>query len=164
MSRRDLVDVYVRHYLGQRGGALAAFHWARNQNGEGLGDILRAIGRWFQPALREIAPIAKSGLSSFIKSTSTAMDEGKSLQEAAKGALAPTMSNVLSSAGERVMSRLKGDQTGSGRKRRRHSKRKATRKVKGAQSGSGRRRRVYKGKRVAKKARSKKIRFLNANF
>ena len=153
----DLSDRYYRHYAGQMGGSLAAFHGSRHQNGEGLGDILRSIGRFLLPI---IGPIASTAATHFIKSTSSGMDEGKSLRDAAKGALAPTLTSTLTSASDQIMGRLNKFQTGGRRKRRRGTKKVAkTRKTKAAPK-----RRVYKAKRKGTKSKSKRIRFLNPNF
>ena len=78
-------DNYLQYYEKQRGGEITVFRGG--QQGDGLGDILRGI-------LRFIAPIALRGVSNFASSTLKAREQGSSWKDAAKGAIAPTLSAI----------------------------------------------------------------------
>jgi len=122
-------------YRGQVGGFIPVYAGVPYQYGNGLGDILRGIGRFLIPI---IAPIAQRAASSFFDSAVSGIREGKSIKEAAKGAIAPTVSETIDAAKSQVMKRI---QRGRGRvykrktnviKIKRSRKRKAPRKVKRA--------------------------------
>ena len=141
-----LVRAYTQHYQGGSG-ILPAFEGSLYQDGSGIGDIFRSV-------FRAIFPIFSSGATTFLKGAAEGLSQGKSLGDAAKGALAPTAQDIIGNTVNRVM------QKGSGRKRRKHSKkRKASHKKKRA---------VYKRKRktASKKRHSKrrKLSFDPVNF
>lgn len=100
-----LAQTYLNHYIGAQSGsgAYPVFRGSPYQSGQGLGDILRSIGRF-------LLPIATTAASAFIDTASGALSEGKSLKEASTYALRPTLKRTLESVGERI-------QSGSGRRR-----------------------------------------------
>ena len=103
----------------QYGGFIPVYSGAPNQYGNGLGDILRGIGRFLFPI---ISPIAARAASSFITNTSDGINQGKSFGESAKGAFAPALSETINAAKDQVMGKF---QHGSGRRRVYKSKNKA---------------------------------------
>ena len=133
----------MRYYTAQSGGSLPAFHGARQgQYGSGLGDMLRGI--W-----RTVFPIALHGIGSFINQTLKAKESGgparTSWGSAAKSAIAPTATTVISKSAEAYENLTKqgpSGQAGSGRRKGRPRKHRKTMKGKHQQqSGSGRRKR-----------------------
>ena len=125
-----LVRAYTQHYAGTQvgSGMLPAFEGAMYQDGSGLGDVLRSV-------FRAVFPIFSSGASTFLRGAAEGLGQGKSLGDAAKGALEPTMQDVLGKTVSRVM------QKGSGKRRKRRTKR---------APAKPRKRRVYKRKSHAK--------------
>jgi len=89
----------------QYGGYISVYAGSPYQYGNGLGDILRGIGRFLFPI---IAPIASRAASSFISSTAGGLEEGKSFKDSALAAIKPTISNTLESAKDQVMKRVQG--------------------------------------------------------
>jgi hypothetical protein len=177
----DCQKAFCRYYRDQIGGALPVFHGS-DQYGDGLGDILRGVFRF-------LVPIAKSAASKFITSTSSGLDIGQSLGQAAKSAILPTIGEAVWNVGKEALARHKGmesadqhirkwtpqlapppydekgpaDQKGTGnrrRKRRRTATKKVSRKRrKSSKVTTRKRKRVYKGK-----PRAKRLRFLPTNF
>ena len=135
MSLDHQYQAYLRYYDNQqRGGQFVAFRGARRwQKGDGFGDVLRGIFRWF-------LPVISSGASTFIKETAAAQARGDTLGDAAKSALRPTLGTVIGAVGNRI-------QGGSGR-RRRVAKRSRKRVYKASQKGG-------KGKSVKKRAKKR---------
>ena len=107
-----MYQLYLKHYSGQCGGGFPAYRGTTFQHGERLGDILKADWRF-------IAPIASSASASFVKDTSTALSNGKSLKDSAKQAILPAARSGIDRTIERIT-------TGKGR--RRAKKRKSDRK------------------------------------
>jgi hypothetical protein len=75
---------YCAYYESQMGGAQLRVFRGGIQSGAGLGDILRGVFRF-------LVPIALRGLGSFAGRTLLGAQAGKSLGEAAKAALAPSL-------------------------------------------------------------------------
>ncbi len=73
---------YCQYYDRQRGDEIPVFRGG--QHGAGIGDVLRGI-------LRFIAPIALKGITTFASSTIAARDKGASLADAARSAVAPSL-------------------------------------------------------------------------
>ncbi len=173
----DLSDIYCKYYQNQRGGGslpvfrgyggIPVFRGDAVQQGKGLGDILKAVARFLIPI---VSPIFGSAASSFITSTSSGINEGKSLKESAKAAISPTLSAGLSAAGDVAMARLGGKQGGSGRKRRKKSKGPKAKKPKVQKGGKRKVKKRKSPKRgsalyKAKKTRGRKVtRILPTNF
>jgi hypothetical protein len=140
-SNDQQVQSYLRYYSQQRGGQLPpVFRGARQwQKGDGFGDVLRGIFRWFLPVLT-------SGASSFINEAAAGQARGQSLGEAAKGALRPAIGSLIGAAAKRM-------QGGTGRRRskkRKSVKRKSVKRSK----------RVYKGsQKGGKSAKSRQSPF-----
>ena len=141
------------------------FHGS-DQYGEGLGDILRGVFRF-------LLPIATSAASKFITNTSSGLDSGYSLGHAAKVAFLPTLGETVLNVAKEGLARARGmdsaetQMTGKGhkgRKRRRVSKKRSSRKSKSnkvaGQKKQRKRKRVYKGKST----KAKRIRLLSTNF
>lgn len=157
-----------RNYL-QHGGDMPVYRGMPYQYGNGLGNILMRFGRFIFPFL---APIATAAATKFVTTTSDNLKEGKTLKESAKEAIGPTVSGVVSTTSQQVLDKI--NQKGSGRKRRRATRKKRnsrkTKRVAKTQTG-GRKRRVYKGTRKRRHSQAsnthstaKKLRFLNNNF
>lgn len=125
MSHDQQYQSYLRYYENQqRGGQYVAFRGARRwQKGDGFGDVLRGIFRWF-------LPVISSGASTFIRETAAGQARGENLGDAAKGALRPTLGSVIGAVGKRM-------QGGSGR-RKRVTKKSRKRVYKGRQKGGKR--------------------------
>jgi hypothetical protein len=107
---------------------------SREQQGDGIGDILRGALRFLLPALFK-------GASTFVGETLNANEKGASLGDAAKSALMPALNAAVS----RVQ---KGRGTTHRRKKVRASRSSGT-EVAHDQAGSGKAKRVYK--RVSEK-------------
>ena len=75
---------YCAYYDSQMGGAQLRVFRGGIQSGAGLGDILRGV-------LRFLVPVALRGLGSFAGRTLLGAQAGKTLGEAAKAALAPSL-------------------------------------------------------------------------
>ena len=95
----DRSTAYCQYYKSQLGGEIPIFRGG--QHGAGIGDILRSILRFF-------APVALRGISTFATNTMQAHERGSSLKDAARGALRPTISAMLSAGAQRM------PQTGAG--------------------------------------------------
>lgn len=108
-----MCDLYCQHYRRQLGGSFPVFAGIRYQQGNGLGDFFRSVGRFF-------LPIATNVAKQFITTTASGLSEGQMLKDAAKSAIAPTIAQGLSSIVEQAAAR---HQKGQGRRRRRHSSR-----------------------------------------
>jgi hypothetical protein len=129
----------MRENFDQVGGAYLQFYKQRGagdgtvvyrgsrrlQRGDGIGDILRGVARFMLPVLFR-------GAKTFLGETLDANSRGASFADAAKGALAPTVSAMTKKVVRRV-------QKGNGQRRKRSRKTK--------QTGSGQTKRVYKRKR-----------------
>jgi hypothetical protein len=76
---------YRAYYDSQMGGAQLRVFRGGLQSGAGLGDVLRGV-------LRFLVPIALRGLGSFAGRTLLGTQAGKTLGEAAKAALGPSLS------------------------------------------------------------------------
>ena len=114
------------------------------QDGDGIGDMLRGLlGR----AIPFLFPVVQSALNTFMDSAQKGMSEGKSAKEVLKGTLQPTLKSVVGGVGDQIRNY---SQRGSGRKRRRTSRK----RIKA--------RRVYKG-RKSHSRKTSKIRRLNLN-
>lgn len=151
MSRFDetLKDAFLHHYMNQRGdGQYPVFRGYPVQYGTGIGDFFRSIGRF-------LLPIFASGAKNFIQSTAGGLEQGRTLKEAAKSAIAPTLSGAVGDLSSGVVNKLAG--RGRGRKRKSRSK---------SKSKSAKRRRVYKGKKTKGRRRSKRKskKFVSFNF
>ena len=156
-------NLYLNYYKAQSGGRLSGFVGNKGQTGAGLGDILRGI-------FRTIFPIAARGANAFLSETLKARDGGVSWGEAAKAALAPATREVASGALSEIAKRVNSNQTGSGRKHRRRSRRVARRKFGSTSNNTpgmngGGSRRGYKRRRSThghtRKTHFKRIKFLN---
>lgn len=95
-------SAYCEYYAKQYGGELPVFRGG--QHGAGLGDILRSVWRW-------IAPIALRGLATFTSRTMEAHEQGASLKDAAKGAIAPSLGAMAQTFTSRMQP---AQQSGSG--------------------------------------------------
>lgn len=130
-----------KHYLSQSGGGAPSypvFRGSAYQHGQGIGDIFRHIGRWLAPFL----PVAVDAAKTFISGTASNLSQGKSIKEAAKSAISPTIKGAATGIGEAMASKING-QSGSGLRRGRRRR-----------QGRRTRKRVYKGashKRVVNK-------------
>lgn len=120
-----LSHALARHYLSQTGGGAGddypVFRGAPYQYGSGFGSILKTIGRF-------LFPIAASAAKSFISSAASGLSEGKSIKEAARGALGPAIESLGSDVTKHVASKVSGQQGGKG-KRRKSKRRKAKKQV-----------------------------------
>ena len=108
-----LVRAYTQHYTATQSGSgiLPAFEGSVYQDGSGLGDVLRSV-------FRAVFPIISSGASTFLRGAAEGLGQGKTLGDAAKGALAPTAQDIVGHAVNRIT------QKGGGRRKRRVYKRK----------------------------------------
>ena len=106
-----LVRAYTQHYTATQSGSgiLPAFEGSVYQDGSGLGDVLRSV-------FRAVFPIISSGASTFLRGAAEGLGQGKSLGDAARGALAPTAQDIVGHAVNRIT------QKGGGRRRKRHQK------------------------------------------
>ena len=151
-------DVYKRHYCNQCGGSFPVFRGLPHQTGSGLGDILRAVGRF-------VLPIFAPAASRFITSAAEGIKEGQTLKESAKRAVGPALSSALDSAGAHLTRKM----SGSGRKRRRaNTAHTSAKRARTTQTGLGksrrRRRKVYKRKPKKGHRTLKHARLISANF
>ena len=89
---------YCAYYGTQMGGAQLRVFRGGMQSGAGLGDILRGV-------LRFLVPIALRGLGSFAGRTLLGTQSGKTLGEAAKSAIGPSLS-VMAGHAAPAMSRF----------------------------------------------------------
>lgn len=139
-----MTNPYYRYYSSQIGGGplpFPVFRGSNYQSGAGIGNIFRSIARFFLPI---IAPVA----STFIRSAAGGLEEGKTLKEAAKSAIGPSLRQAGEATTSQILSRVQG---GSGRRRRKRivgAARKARAGVRRKTIARGRKRgrRVYKGK------------------
>jgi hypothetical protein len=153
-------EVYIRYYRQQRqsGGQLPVFRGSRHeQDGAGLGDILRTIFRVAAPMARRVAPVLLKGATTFARSAIRAHREGVPVGEALKQAVGPAVSDASNVAFQQFGGRRKraatkrktaslaggGDGVGAAKKRRRT----ATKRRKPQAGGKAKRR-----PRTAKKA------------
>ena len=139
-----LVQAYVDHYTQTGRGQLPAFQGTLYQEGAGLGDILRSF-------FRTVFPIVAPAASSFLGSALSGWNQGKSLKDAAVGAIRPAATMLVDATAQKLA------QKGSGRKRKRKSPKRKTPAKKRKPSPKTR---VYKR---AKKPRSK-VSFIPTNF
>jgi hypothetical protein len=102
------------------------------QYGNGLGDILRGIGRFIWPI---ISPVAARAASSFIGSTATGLNEGRSIKDAAIGAIEPTLGSTFNEFGAQVKRKM----SGGGVYKRKAIKRKAVKRKRVHKRKSGKR-------------------------
>ena len=130
-------DAIYYNYYSQRGGDFQVFKGTRYvQYGSGFGDVLRGI-------FRHVFPVVIRGAASFIGNMLHNRDEGQNWSSAAKSAIAPAASTILSETQNQIKQR------GSGKKRKHKSK-------KNKQSGGKKKRRkkskssVYKEKKKGK--------------
>ena len=126
-------EAFYYNYYSQRGGEFQVFRGARYvQYGTGFGDVLRGI-------FRHVLQVGIKGAVSFIGNLLQNRDEGQNWSSAAKSAIAPAASTILSETQNQIKQR------GSGKKRK--SKKKCKSKV-------------FKGK----KKRAKKRKFIIKEF
>jgi hypothetical protein len=107
-------DVYIRYYKQRRqsGGQLPVFRGSRHeQDGAGLGDILRAIFRVAMPVARRATPILTKGATMFAKSAMRAHQEGIPVGEALKLSIALAVSDATGVALKQFGGRRKGAAT-----------------------------------------------------
>ena len=107
-----LVRAYTQHYQGGSG-ILPAFEGSLYQDGSGIGDIFRSV-------FRAIFPIFSSGATTFLKGAAEGLSQGKSLGDAAKGALAPTAQDIIGNTVNRVMQKGRGKKEENIQRRERH--------------------------------------------
>jgi len=100
-------DVYKRHYCNQCGGSFPVFRGLPHLTGSGLGDILRAVGRF-------VLPIFAPASSRFITSAAEGIKEGQTLKESAKRAVGPALSSALDSAGAHLTRKMSGSGASAG--------------------------------------------------
>ena len=91
---------YCAYYDSQMGGAQLRVFRGGIQSGAGLGDILRGV-------LRFLVPVALTGLGSFAGRTLLGTQAGKTLGEAAKAAIGPSL-GVMAQHAVPAASRLMG--------------------------------------------------------
>ena len=152
-------EVYLRYYKQQRqsGGQLPVFRGSRHeQDGAGLGDILRTIFRVAAPIARRAAPVLLKGATTFATNAIRAHREGVPLGEALKQAVGPAVSDATGVALKQF----------GGRRRRAATKRKATSLVGGGDDGASeakkrrrtaaKRRKPQAGGKTTKRRRAKK--------
>jgi hypothetical protein len=179
-------EAYIRYYRQQHqsGGQLPVFRGSRHeQDGAGLGDILRTIFRIAAPIARRAAPVLLKGATTFASNAIRAHREGVPLGEALKQAVGPAVNEAAGVALKQFGGRRKraakkrkaataslgGGGDDAPPKRRRKTKRrksqaggKKRRTVKKASGGGGgkaykRRAKKQKGGRKRKAATSKKL-------
>lgn len=98
MVRKTDYEGYVRYYEQQQRGGNLVFRGGRRslaQRGDGFGDVVRGLFRWF-------APVLASGASTFASKVIENRESGQSLGDAAKGALTPALGSVLAAAAKRA--------------------------------------------------------------
>ena len=133
---------FTYHYGGGSAGdpRYAVFRGERYQYGNGLGDVLRGIGRFILPWFVDTA-------SGFIKGFSSNLQSGQTLKNSAIGAVANTITDTADLAKSALMSKMQG----GGRKRKRRS---STKKVARKRSKRTRKRKAPK-KRVTHRKSNK---------
>jgi hypothetical protein len=112
-------EAYIRYYKQQRqsGGQLPVFRGSRHeQDGAGLGDILRSIFRVVAPIARRVAPILLKGATTFASNAIRAHKAGVPLGDALKQAVGPAVNDATD---------VGLQQSAGGRRRRAATKRKA---------------------------------------
>jgi hypothetical protein len=96
-------------YKYQYGGGMPVVYGGlKYQSGEGLGDVLRGIGRFILPI---IAPLASRAATSFISNTSRNLAEGQSWKQASKNSLSPMIDDTIDETKQVVRKRM---QSGGG--------------------------------------------------
>ena len=90
---------------------LPAFEGSKDQDGNGLGDVLRSV-------FSTIFPIIISGATTFFRGADESLSHGKSVGEKGKGALGPAAQDLVGQTVSLLMQR------GSG-KRRKHKRKEA---------------------------------------
>ena len=88
-------EVYLRYYKQQHGGQLPLFRGTRHdQDGAGLGDILRSIFRVAAPIARRAAPVLLKGATAYASNVIRARKQGVPLGDAMKQAIAPAIGDA----------------------------------------------------------------------
>jgi hypothetical protein len=100
-SPDDCRKLYCSYYHNQLGGALPVFQGSSVQYGDGLGDILKGVFRFF-------LPIASSVASKFITTTAHGLESGSSLKDAAKSAILPTVGETIFASANEGHARHRG--------------------------------------------------------
>ena len=89
----------------------------RYQYGQGFGDVLRGIWRFFKP-------IAAKGVQTLLKAGSEAITEGATVKDVIKSTIKPTLGAVLGATADQISKRMEEEnnapppQTGTGKRRR----------------------------------------------
>jgi hypothetical protein len=113
---------YSRQQKG--GGDIPVYIGRARQRGHGLGDIFRSIWRFFVPAVKSLAPHALRAGANIVEDVSS----GKTWKDSALNHGRSVLKQIPDAISNAVSSR--GDQSGSGFRRRRIAKRKRVVKTK----------------------------------
>ena len=153
-NHEALVQAYVNHYTQTGRGQLPAFQGTLYQEGAGLGDILRSF-------FRTVFPIVAPAASSFLGSALTGWNQGKSLKDAAVGAIRPAATMLVDATAQKLAQKGSGrkrKRASGGSKKRRGKKRKLTQSKKSVYKG------VVRGGLRRRKSKRTKVSFIPTNF
>jgi hypothetical protein len=147
-------------YRAQFGGLVPAFHGAQpyRQNGAGFGS---AIFPLLKNVFRYLFPVLIQGGATAIGAFNKNRDEGKSVGDSVRSAIAPTAQTVLSSGAEQIDKYTKEkEQKGSGKRRKRRKTSRVYKKVKKRHN----RRIKHKRKRTRRRHHKPSIDSIKYNF
>ena len=102
---QQMLHTYLQYY--GKGGSFPVFRGERYQHGSSFRESAQNVGSFALPILTDAT-------KSLISSVTNAREHGKSLKDAIKGALMPTLAQTLEKTGQALKTKI-----GSGRRRRR---------------------------------------------
>ena len=99
------VEMYKTAF-GHNGGAfpiIPVFQGtSRYQSGDGIGDVLKSVWRFF-------SPVAREGAKTLLKAGSDAMKEGASVKDIVQATLKPTLSAVVGATTQQIAKKILND-------------------------------------------------------
>jgi hypothetical protein len=97
------VELYKAAFSQSGRGDIPKFYGSqRYQYGQGFGDVLRGLYRFFRP-------VAVKGIQTLLKAGGEALTQGTTVKQALKSGIKPALGAVLGAAAEQVASRFVDD-------------------------------------------------------